>query len=73
MLRTLIDRRTVITTLAITLLFILAFRGSEKVAEAAIEAMTWSAVALVGSNAAQKSLRYFGRSKKKASRKPPAT
>jgi hypothetical protein len=72
-LKRLLDRRTVVTLVAITLLFILALRGSDKVAEAAIEAITWTAVCLVGSNAAQRSIRHFGRSKKKVSRTPPAT
>jgi hypothetical protein len=71
--KNLIDRRTVITTLAITLLFTLALRGSERVAEACVESMTWVVLGLVAGNAAQKSLRYFGRSKKKVSRTPPAT
>ena len=73
MLKSLIDRRTVITTLAITLLFILAFRGSDKVAEACVEAFTWIVIGLIAGNSAQKSIRYFGKSKKKASSKPPAT
>lgn len=53
----LIDRRTVTCVLSVILLFVLAFRGTE--AKAAIETLGMIAVALAGSNAAQRVLTAF--------------
>lgn len=53
----LVDRRTVTCVLSVVLLFVLAFRGTE--AKVAIETLGMIAVALAGSNAAQKALVAF--------------
>lgn len=53
-LLSLIDRRTIVTVIVVSLLFILAWRGVG-VAEA-IDGMVFVCVALVGANSAQKSL-----------------
>jgi hypothetical protein len=61
----LVDRRTVITLIVVCLLFTLAWRGVG--IEAAIDGIVFVAVALIGSNAAQRSLRawaYVKRPKK---------
>lgn len=60
-LKQLIDRRTVICFIAISMLFILAFRSEERVAIEAISGIVWVSVALSSVNGAEKGLRFFGR------------
>ena len=63
----LIDRRTVTCVLSVVLLFVLAFRGTEP--RVAIETLGMIAIALAGSNAAQKVLTAFAEKRNNSEKK----
>ncbi len=66
----LVDRRTIVVGFVVTLLFALAFKG-EKIALAAIDGMVFVAISLVGSNAAQHSLKAFAARKAASEKSKP--
>ena len=63
----LIDRRTATCVLSVVLLFVLAFRGTE--ARVAIETLGMIAIALAGSNAAQRVLTAFAEKRNNSEKK----
>jgi hypothetical protein len=67
-LLSLIDRRMLVTLVVVLLLFLLAHKSTTE-PKAAIEAITWVSIVLIGSNAAQRSLIAF--SKRSVKRKQP--